>query len=121
LIEDVKKSNPGADLDNEKVRETYQQVAKRNMKWYLLRKAIIREQELTISKEEVKKEIDRLMERSPEYAKEIEKYYKKPSNREKIEDDLVEKKILDYLKGFAKIKEVNVPTKELRDKDKQEG
>lgn len=121
LIEDVKKANPDADLDDEKVRETYKSLALRNMKWYLLRKAIIREQNLEITKEEVLEEVKRLIERSPQYAKEIEKYYKKPSNREKIEDDLMEKKILEYLEGFAKIKEVKVQTKDLREQKTQEG
>ncbi len=121
LIEDVKKSNPGAALDDAKVRETYQTVAVRNMKWYLVRKAIIREQNIEITKEEVQEEVTRLIERSPQYSKEIEKYYKKPSNRNKVDDDLLEKKILDYLKEFAKIKQVKVNTKTLREKENQEG
>ena len=46
--------------------------------------------------------------------KEIRKFYKKPSNKSRIEDDLLEKKILDHLIEYAKIKEVSVATKELR-------
>ncbi|MFQ6604584.1 MAG: trigger factor [Fidelibacterota bacterium] len=120
LMEDVKKSNPGTPLDEEQVRKTYTPVAERNMKWYLLRKAIIREQDLTVSREEVQVEIQRLKDRSPDYAKDIEKYYKKPSNREKIEDDLMEKKILEYIKQFAKIKEVKVHTKDIRSQANEE-
>ncbi len=119
LMEDVKKSNPGSELDDEKVRETYQPVAERNMKWYLLRKAIIRDQSISVSKDEIQDEVNRLIERSPQYAKDIEQYYKKPSNRDKIEDDLVEKKILNYLKEYAKIKTVKVNTKDLREQDMQ--
>ena len=36
--------------------------------------------------EEVEEEIQKLLERSPDHSKEIKKYYKKPSNRQKIED-----------------------------------
>ena len=119
MVEDIKQSKqPGAeDLDEAKVRETYQSVAERNMKWFLVRKAIIKENELEVTKDEVQAEVQRLIDRSPDHAKEIEKYYKKPSNRTRIEDDLMEKKILDYLQKFAKIKEVDVKTKDLRQQE----
>jgi len=52
---------------------------------------------------------------------EIKKYYKKPSNRQRIEDDLLEKKVLDYLTEFAKIKDVKVHTKVLREEAAKEG
>jgi FKBP-type peptidyl-prolyl cis-trans isomerase (trigger factor) len=68
-------------------------------------------------KEDVETEIETLIERTPGSEKEIRKYYKKPSNRQRIEDDLVEKKILEYLEQFAKVKEVEVRTKDLRGQD----
>jgi trigger factor len=122
MVEDIKQSGqPGAeDLDEAKVRETYQSVAERNMKWFLVRKAIIKENELKVTKDEVQAEVQRLIDRSPNHTKEIEKYYKKPSNRTRIQDDLMEKKILDYLQKFAKIKEVEVKTKNLRQQEAQE-
>ena len=122
MVEDIKQSKqPGAeDLDEAKVRETYQAVAERNMKWFLVRKAIIKENELEVTKDEVQAEVQRLIDRSPDHTKEIEKYYKKLSNRTRIEDDLIEKKILDYLQKFAKIKEVDVKTKDLRQQETHE-
>ena len=122
MVEDVKQSGQAGaeDLDDAKVRETYQSVAERNMKWFLVRKAIISENEFAVTKEDVQAEIQKLLDRSPDNVKEIEKYYKKPSNRTRIEDDLMEKKILDYLQQFAKIKEVDVKTKDLRQQEKHE-
>ena len=122
MIEDMKQSGqPGAeDLDETKVRETYRSVAERNMKWFLVRKALIKDNELEVTKDDVQAEVQKLMDRSPDHAKEIEKYYKKPSNRTRIEDDLMEKKILDYLQQFAKIKEVDVKTKDLRKQEEHE-
>jgi len=114
IVEDLKRSEQNAALDEEKVRETYKEIAARNLKWYLLRKAIINQEKLEVSKDDVNEEIKKLLERSPEHVKEIEKYYKKPSNRTRIEDNLMEKNVLDYLKGFTKIKEVKVNTKDLR-------
>ena len=117
IIEDVKASNQGAKLEEDKVRATYRPLSERNLKWYSIRKALIKDQAFLISTDEVKAEIERLMEESPKQAKEIEKYYKKPSNKTRIEDDLMEKKIIDYLVNFAKIKEVKVYTKDLRKKN----
>ena len=117
LIEDVKKQNKGEPMDDEKVREHYTPVAERNVKWYSLRNKLIETKDITASKENVEAEIEKLVERTPQSEKEIRKFYKKPSNRKRVEDDLVEKKILDYLEQFAKVKEVEVYTKDLRGQD----
>jgi trigger factor len=114
IIEDVKANNQGAKLEEDKVRETYRPLSERNLKWYSIRKAIIKDQDLKISADELKKEIERLKDESPKQVKEIEKYYKKPSNKTRIEDDLMEKKIIDYLVNFTKVKEIKVYTKDLR-------
>ncbi|MBN4081002.1 trigger factor [Caldithrix abyssi] len=113
LVEDVTKNNPGK-VNNEKMKEIYQPVAERNLKWYLIRNVIIKDQEFEVSKDEMQGEIDRRKEANPEHVKELDKYFKKPSNRQRLVDDLIEKKILAYLKEFAKIKEVKVKTKDLR-------
>ena len=113
MVEDVIKNNPAA-TDKEKVKEIYQPVAERNLKWYLIRNTIIKNEEYEITKEDVQADIDQRKEANPKEAKELEKYFKKPSNRSRLEDDLMEKKVLAYLKNFTKIKEVKVNTKDLR-------
>ena len=55
-----------------------------------------------------------------DHIKELEKYFKKPSNRQRLQDDLMEKNLLAYLKEFAKIKEVKVRTKDLRNQSEEE-
>tara|TARA_A100001011_G_scaffold157860_2_gene166368 strand:+ start:3436 stop:4725 length:1290 start_codon:yes stop_codon:yes gene_type:complete len=117
LVEDVKKQNKGEPMDEAKVREHYAPVAERNMKWYLIRNKLIESQSLKVSKESIEQEIQRLVDRTPQSEKEIIKFYKKPSNRKHIEDDMMEKIILDYLEQFAKVKEVEVSTKDLRGKE----
>ena len=117
LVEDVKKQNKGEPMDEAKIREHYAPVAERNMKWYLVRNKLIESQSLKVSKESIEQEIQRLVDRTPQSEKEIIKFYKKPSNRKHIEDDLMEKIILEYLEQFAKVKEVEVSTKDLRGKE----
>ena len=117
LVEDVKKQNKGEPMDEEKVREHYKPVAERNMKWYLIRNKLIESQGFDVSTEKIENEIQRLADRTPKSENEIRKFYKKPSNRKHLEDDLMEKIILEYLEQFAKVKEVDVYTKDLRGKE----
>ena len=115
LVEDVKKQNNGEPLDEAKVKEQYKSVAERNVKWYSIRKELINSQEMKVEKEDVEEEILRLIQRTPKSEKEIKRFYKKPSNKKRIEDDLMEKKILNYLEQFTQVKEVDVETKKLRE------
>jgi len=118
ILEDVKKQNNGEKIDEEKVLETYRPSAERNLKWYLIRKKIIDQEQISIGRSDIDTEIENLVSRSPNSEKEIRRFYKKPSNRQKIEDDITEKKILEYLTQFAKIKEVEVNTKDIRGENK---
>ena len=118
ILEDVKKQNNGEKIDEEKVIETYRPSAERNLKWYLIRKKIIDQEQISIGRSDIDAEIENLVSRSPNSEKEIRRFYKKPSNRQKIEDDITEKKILEYLTQFAKIKEVEVNTKDIRGENK---
>ncbi|MFH1853152.1 MAG: trigger factor [Candidatus Neomarinimicrobiota bacterium] len=119
VVEDAKANNSGG-LDEQQLREIYRPMAEHNLKWYLIHAAIIRQQKFEISATELEAEIRRLVERSPASEAEIVKYYKKPSNKHKLEDDLLESKILEFLKEFAKVKETKVKTKDLREKSAKE-
>ena len=113
MVDDLLKKNEGQ-MDKEKAKELYKPMAERNLKWYLIRNAIIKSQTFEISKENIELEIDERKKLNPDHSKDIDNYFKKPSNRSRLGDDLMEKKILAYLKEFAKIKEVNLATKDLR-------
>ena len=119
LIEDVKKQNSGEPLDDEKVREHYMPIAERNVKWYALRNKLIDHGGLEVSKDDLSAEIQRLVEANSTSENEIRKFYKKPSNLKRLEDGLMEKIILEYLEQFAKVKEVEVQTKDLRGKENE--
>ena len=115
MVNDVMARNQGQ-LEIEKVRETYKPIAEQSLKWYLIRKAIVHEKSFEVTKEEVVQFIEKKKTENPQQEKEIGKFYKKPSNRERIEDNLIEKKVLAYLTEFAKIKEAKLYTKDLRNK-----
>ena len=115
MVDDVMSRNQGQ-LELEKVRETYKPIAEQTLKWYLIRKAVVRDQSFEVEKDEITKFIEQKKIENPQQEKEIDKFYKKPSNRDRVEDNLVEKKVLAYLTEFAKIKDVKINTKDLRNK-----
>jgi len=119
ILEDMKKNNSGK-IDEAQIREAYRSMAEHNLKWYLIHGALIKSQKFSVSQEDIDQEIQRLVDRTPTSEKEIRKFYKKPSNRHKLEDDLLEKMILGYLQEYAKIKEVKVKTKDLREQAARE-
>jgi len=121
IIADLRKKNDGETIDEPKVREQYKPMAEQNLKWFSLRKLLIKQENFSASKEEIEAEVEKLVTRSPSSEKEIRKYYKKPSNRDSINENIVEKKILDYLLQFAKVKDVEVKTKDIRGEHHEHG
>ena len=117
LVEDVKKQNNGEPLEEDKVREHYMPLAERNIKWYALRKKLIDHGDLKVSDQDLESEVQSLVDDTPSSEKEIRKFYRKPSNLKRLEDGLMEKIILEYLEQFAKVKEVEVQTKDLREQE----
>ena len=117
LVEDVKKQNNGEPLEEDKVREHYMPLAERNIKWYALRKKLIDHGDLKVSDQDLESEVQSLVDGTPSSEKEIRKFYRKPSNLKRLEDGIMEKIILEYLEQFAKVKEVEVQTKDLREQE----
>ena len=116
IVKDIKEQNKtsGDKINDDEIRNQYKKTADKNIKWYTIRKLIIAKENISVDPTKINLEIDKLVENSPDSEKQIRKFYKRPSNRKKIEDGIVENKILDYLKQFVKVKDVEVNTKELR-------
>ena len=119
ILEDIREKNQGVEIDEEKLKKNYTPAAERNLKWYLVRKAIIQEHNLEVNKLEIDESINQIIEKTSQ-KKEAEKFYKKPSNRSRIEDDLMEQKIMEVIQEHTKVKEVDVKTADLRAQEKME-
>ncbi len=108
-----KDDNIVADIDEEKIREQYKLFAENNLKWYLLRKAMIKDLEISIDKNAIDNFIKEAIEKNANQKAEIERFYKKESNKAKLSDDLLDQKILDMLKEHSKVKEKDTNTADL--------
>ena len=78
-----------------------------------IKKTIISNQDLTVSTEEVNDFIKESLDKNESQKAEIERFYKKESNKKKLADDLLDQKILEMLKDYSKIKDKNQKTSEL--------
>lgn len=113
IVSEVKQNQNSPEMDDSKIKEQYQLFAENNLKWFLLRKAIISDQELSISTDEVNDFIKEALDKNETQKAEIERFYKKESNKNKLADDLLDQKIIEMLKEHSKIKEKDQKTSEL--------
>ena len=105
IVSEVKQNQNSPEMDDSKIKEQYQLFAENNLKWFLLRKAIISDQELSVSTDEVNDFIKEALDKNETQKAEIERFYKKESNKNKLADDLLDQKIIEMLKEHSKINE----------------
>ncbi|MBU0691931.1 trigger factor [bacterium] len=98
MAEDGVKS-AGKTPDEEQVKkfkENYRTSAIWNLRWYMLRSRLIQEKELKVDKQDIKTEIERLALMQQVSPKEYESRLT-PDQRQGIEDDLIERRVFDYI------------------------
>ena len=74
---------------------------------------MIKDLEISIDKNAVDDFIKEAIEKNSSQKAEIERFYKKESNKSKLSDDLLDEKILDMLKEHSKVKEKDTNTADL--------
>ena len=116
LVEDVKHSGDKV-KDENKLREMFRPSAIRNLKYYLIRKMLVKDQNISVSSDEIDEEIQKRCKVNQDKANEISKYYRKPSNKKRLSDELIERKITEFLKQFTKVKIETIKTADLRKKE----
>ena len=114
IVNEVKQNQNNQEVDENQIREQYKQFAENNLKWFLLRKAIISNHELSVSSKDVDDFIKEALEKNESQKAEIERFYKKESNKNKLADDLLDQKIIEMLKEHSKIKNKEQKTSELQ-------
>ena len=113
IVNEVKTKQDMQNIDDDKIKEEYKLFAENNLKWYLLRKAIIKDLDIAIDEKAVDFFIKEAIEKNDSQKAEIERFYKKESNKSKLADDLLDQQILDMLKEHSKVKEKDTNTADL--------
>ena len=113
IVNEVKAKQDMQNIDDDKIKEEYKLFAENNLKWYLLRKAMIKDLDIVIDEKAVDNFIKEAIEKNDSQKAEIERFYKKESNKSKLADDLLDQQILDMLKEHSKVKEKDTKTADL--------
>ena len=102
----------GEKLAKDDFKEKYEPSAIRNLKWFILRKNMIEQQNLHATEDEIDVEIDKIVKESGGTAETLKAYFKNPKNKEKVVDDIEERKVLEHLESIAKITNKKIDYKE---------
>jgi len=108
------KSNNGKTFDEEQYRSESRPSVTKSVKWYLIRKALLKLEDLSVRDEELESHIEEILQSSKDEEGQIRRFYKKSSNRERLRDDLLNRNLFEKLKEYAKVTEVPIATSDLR-------
>lgn len=101
MLEDAKQQ--GRNIDEVKFRENYLKSATRNMKWHLIRKHLIDINDLKATEEDFNKEVEEISNQGGGDPEILKTHFKQEKHRARLNDDIEERKVLDFLESKAKI------------------
>jgi trigger factor len=112
VVENARKSSRPVE-DEAELRQQYRATAIWSLKWELVKNKLVEQESLTVTTEEKDKFMQGVAEERGVDLKEVKKAYKGQREQRRLEDDLLEEKVLDLLEQHAKIKERKVTRKDL--------
>ena len=112
IIQDLKQKD--ANLDEEQAKEQYQEMANKNVKWYLIKSELVKTNKITILNEDLDKKIEELIKNNNNQKKEITEFYKKDENINNLHEQLLNNKLFEVINEFAINKISEKPTSDLR-------
>ena len=114
-IVETKRKNSQTEIDDSKFREQYKSTAIWEIKWYLIQRELVKNENIDVSSDEIESKIKEISERYPEIERnDIVQFYRRDENRLGLKNDIYDRKLFNHLKQFAKVKKEIVKTSELR-------
>jgi len=117
IIEQMKK-RPKDEINEEQIRANYRADTIRHLKWTMIKEKISELEDIKVSDSEVDDYIDKFVEDNKKDSLQIKKYYRNKENRNKLEDDLSEQKIVQFLNDQAEITEKIINRNDLKKESK---
>ena len=113
LIEDYKSKNPDS-FDEKKMEDEFNQTANKNIKWLLIREFLMNKEKVSLESKEVEDKIQEMIQESPEYKKDIIKFYNDDANKNKLKEDMLNNKFFSKLENYFINKRKEVPTDKIK-------
>ena len=99
LIEDYKSKNPES-FDESKMEEEFNDTSNKNIKWLLIREFLMNKEKVFLDSEEVENKIQEMIQKTPEYKKDIIKFYSEETNKNKFKEDMLNNKFFSKLENY---------------------
>ncbi len=103
LIDDLRKKYKR--VDERRIRKDYQDIAIDHIRWDLLFHQIAEKEKIKVSQEEIKAWVEDFAQDYRMRSEDVRKLLENPSQMKRIKEDILEKKVVDFLLRNAKIKE----------------
>ena len=113
LIEDYKSKNPNS-FDEDKMVEEFTEISTKNIKWLLIREIIVDREKISLEKKEIDNKIEEMIKESPNYKKDIIKFYNEESNKNKLKEDMLNNKFFSKLENYFINKSKEIPTDKIK-------
>jgi trigger factor len=107
------KQEQGPDVNEAEIRESNRDRAIWELKWYLTRKRVVRDEGLEATDADVDARIEELTADMPGDSTKIKALYKDKQYLPQIKEDILDQKVFTHLESFAKVKEKKVSSKEI--------
>tara|TARA_Y100000590_G_scaffold414823_1_gene512028 strand:- start:402 stop:1685 length:1284 start_codon:yes stop_codon:yes gene_type:complete len=116
IIEDYKRQyqQMNQEFDESKVADTILETSTKTVKWILIRDLLLADENINITNDDAEAYIKEQMEKSPQYKKEIKKYYTDDKNKSKLLEDMTNQKLYECLEKYFINKVKESPTEKLR-------
>jgi trigger factor len=113
IYEDMKKRYPSdQEMDEKAIVENYSDTAEKSLKWQLVKNKIVKDNEIKVEDKDVDAKIEEMLKGVNEELRDsYKKYYQSPQIKDQLHDDVINTKIMDHIKSFAKIKTKKVTRK----------
>jgi trigger factor len=116
LTEEYKKqyTQMNQEFDESKLAETLVDTAKKTVQWILIRDLLISDEAIRVVEADISNYIKEQSEKTPEYKKDIKKYYLEDQNRYKLHEDMTNQKLYESLGAYFSNITKESPTSKLR-------
>ncbi len=113
IYEDMKKRYPSEqEMDEKAIVENYSDAAEKSLKWQLVKNKIVKDNEIKVEDKDVNAKIEEMLKDVNEELRDsYKKYYESPRIKDQLHDDVINTKIMDHIKSFAKVKTKKVTRK----------
>ena len=113
IYEDMKKRYPSdEEMDEKSIVENYSDTAIKSLKWQLVKNKIVKDAEIKVEDADIDAKIEEMLKGVNEELRDsYKKYYESPQMKNQLHDEVINTKILDHIKSFAKMKTKKVTRK----------